>query len=88
MSSPAPPAQLSFEEAIAELEDIVSNMERGELPLETALALFERGVKLVNHSQLTLKQAEQKVQMLLDNETSQALVDIATAADTGSGSAD
>ena len=88
MSSPEPPAQLSFEEAVAELEDIVSNMERGELPLETALALFERGVKLVNHSQLTLKQAEQKVQMLIDNDTSSALVDIATSDATGNGSAD
>lgn len=85
MSTPKQPEQLSFEEAVAELEDIVANMERGELPLEEALASFERGVQLVNQSQSKLKQAEQKVQMLVNNGASQELVDVVATADEGNG---
>lgn len=56
---------LSFEESMQELESIVKQMELGELPLEDALQRFERGIQLARHSQQKLKQAEQKVQILM-----------------------
>jgi exodeoxyribonuclease VII small subunit len=56
---------LSFEESMEELEIIVSAMEQGDMPLEEALTKFERGIQLTNNSQQKLKQAEQKVDILL-----------------------
>lgn len=56
---------LSFEDSMQELETIVSSMEEGDIPLEEALTQFERGIQLANHSQQKLKQAEQKVDILL-----------------------
>ncbi|TDF39799.1 exodeoxyribonuclease VII small subunit [Alteromonadaceae bacterium M269] len=56
---------LSFEDSMQELENIVSAMEKGDMPLEDALTNFERGVQLANNSQQKLKQAEQKVEILL-----------------------
>jgi exodeoxyribonuclease VII small subunit len=56
---------LSFEDSMQELEAIVSAMEGGDMPLEEALTKFERGIQLTNHSQQKLKQAEQKVDILL-----------------------
>jgi exodeoxyribonuclease VII small subunit len=56
---------LSFEDSMQELESIVSAMEAGDMPLEEALTNFERGIQLANNSQQKLKQAEQKVDILL-----------------------
>lgn len=58
----------SFEHALAELEDIVSQMESGEISLEASLEKFERGIKLVRASQQQLSNAEQKVKILLSND--------------------
>jgi exodeoxyribonuclease VII small subunit len=55
----------SFETALAELEQIVTRLESGELPLEDALNEFERGVQLARQGQVKLQQAEQRVQILL-----------------------
>jgi exodeoxyribonuclease VII small subunit len=57
--------QPTFEVSIAELAEIVENLEAGELPLEDALALFERGMKLVKTSQGILDRAERRVEQLL-----------------------
>lgn len=57
----------SFEKALAELEQIVSHLESGDLPLEDALNEFERGVALARQGQTTLQQAEQRVQILLSD---------------------
>lgn len=57
--------QLSFEEAMDRLEIIVSQLEKGELPLEDALALFEEGAGLMKQCSKALDQAEQKVAKLL-----------------------
>lgn len=57
---------LSFEDAMQELENLVDEMEKGELPLEKALEKFERGVSLARSSQTILKDAEQKVQILMN----------------------
>jgi len=54
-----------FEQALAELETVVERLEHGELPLEEALRQFERGVELARSCQESLKQAEQKVEILL-----------------------
>ena len=55
----------SFETALQELEQIVSRLESGALPLEEALNEFERGVQLARQGQVKLQQAEQRVQILL-----------------------
>ncbi len=58
----------SFETSLSELEQIVTRLESGELPLEEALNEFERGVQLARLGQQTLLQAEQRVQVLLNDE--------------------
>ncbi len=57
---------LNFEESLAELEQLVERMEQGNLPLEEALKLFERGIQLTRASQTALREAEQKVRVLLE----------------------
>jgi exodeoxyribonuclease VII small subunit len=70
-SSPEPesPSQaaegVSFEAAIKRLSEIVQTLERGELPLEESLRLFEEGVKLSRVSQQRLDAAEKRVEQLL-----------------------
>ena len=66
---------LSFEQALLELEQIVGHMEQGDIPLEQALANFERGVSLARHSQKKLSQAEQKVKILLSQQQDAPLSD-------------
>jgi exodeoxyribonuclease VII small subunit len=56
----------SFEESLAELEQLVERMEQGQLPLEEALKLFERGIQLTRGCQKALQDAEQKVRILLE----------------------
>ncbi len=58
----------SFETALKELELIVTRLESGELPLEDALNEFEHGVQLARQGQQTLQQAEQRVQILLNDD--------------------
>lgn len=57
--------ELDFEHALAELEALVEQLERGELTLEQSLERFERGVQLTRHCQQALQQAEQRVMALL-----------------------
>ena len=54
-----------FEECLDRLEKIVTEMEKGEIPLERALALFEEGIKLSNSCRGELEAAEGKVEILL-----------------------
>ena len=56
----------NFEQALEELEALVSAMENGDLSLEESLKAFEKGVKLTRECQTALQQAEQKVQVLLN----------------------
>lgn len=58
---------LSFEEALSDLENIVQTLEKGDVSLDESMTLFERGLKLSQHSQTKLKDAEQKVQILTEN---------------------
>jgi len=55
----------SFEESLKQLESIVGKLERGDLPLEESVRLFEEGVKLSDACKTDLETAEGKVQMLL-----------------------
>jgi len=55
-----------FEESLAELEQLVERMEQGNLALEESLKLFERGVQLTRTCQKALKEAGQKVSILLE----------------------
>jgi exodeoxyribonuclease VII small subunit len=60
-----PPETASFEDAIKRLTEIVHTLERGDLPLEESLRLFEEGVKLSRVSQDRLDRAEKRVEQLL-----------------------
>ena len=56
---------LNLEKALADLEDLVDELEAGDLPLEKAMKKFEDGIKLTRNCQVALKEAEQKVEILL-----------------------
>ena len=60
--------KFEFETAINELESIVKNIEQGGLRLEESLNLFAKGVSLTKECQKTLKEAEQKVQILTNGQ--------------------
>lgn len=55
---------MSFEEAMAALEAVVSQLERGEVPLDQSVALYERGAALKAHCAAKLKDAEEKVELI------------------------
>ena len=57
-------AAMSFEEAMAALEQVVSALEEGEVPLEQSIALYERGAALKAHCAGKLKDAEEKVELI------------------------
>lgn len=57
---------LDFEQALVELERVVSAMEAGNMPLEESLKAFEQGVRLTRECQQALQEAEQKVELLLN----------------------
>lgn len=56
---------VGFEQSLAELESLVEQLERGDLPLEKTLEQFERGIALTRNCQKALQDAEQKVEILL-----------------------
>ena len=62
------PAKKSFpfEESLARLESLVEKMESGDLSLEDSLKTFEEGIKLTRECQQALKSAEQKVNLLIE----------------------
>ena len=57
----------NFEKSLLELENIVNKMEQGELSLEQSLDSFEKGVQLTKQCQSLLKNAEQRVSKLIEN---------------------
>ena len=63
-SAGSPPDAPSYEEALKKLEDLVEDMESGDLPLETLLGRFEEGTRLVRFCQAKLAEAELKIQQL------------------------
>ncbi|PCS21440.1 exodeoxyribonuclease VII small subunit [Candidatus Enterovibrio escicola] len=72
------PENMTFEDTLKELDVIVNALESGELPLDSALKQFERGISLARQGQKTLTDAEQRVEILLaqdDNTPLESFVD-------------
>jgi len=61
-------AELKFEAAIAELENLVRTMESGEMELEASIAAYQRGVELLKHCRSQLDAAETQIRILEDGE--------------------
>ncbi len=70
-----------FEAALDELEKLVDKMEQGDLSLDDSLKYFERGIQLTRTCQQALKDAEQKVQILLEKNGSTELESFDSDAD-------
>ncbi|MEP1142738.1 MAG: exodeoxyribonuclease VII small subunit [Henriciella sp.] len=60
-----PVKEMSFEEALAELETIVRQLEQGDVELEQSIAIYERGAELKKHCEGRLKSAELKVEQIV-----------------------
>jgi len=58
---------IDLEKSLADLEALVEELESGDLPLEKAMQKFEQGIKLTRGAQAALKDAEQRVQVLLQS---------------------
>ena len=56
-----PISKMTFEQAMSELERIVTQLERGDVPLEDSISLYEKGAELKKRCETKLKEAEQKV---------------------------
>jgi len=65
MKKSPPPEELTFEQAMARLEEIVQELDRGDLALEAALALFQEGNALRETCERKLAEAEASVEQLL-----------------------
>lgn len=59
--------KFNLEKSLADLEELVEELESGDLPLEKAMKKFEEGIKLTRGCQAALKEAEQKVEVLLES---------------------
>ncbi|MBT5219990.1 MAG: exodeoxyribonuclease VII small subunit [Woeseia sp.] len=57
--------KIDLEKSLADLETLVGELESGDLPLDKAMKKFEEGIKLTRGCQKALKEAEQKVEILL-----------------------
>lgn len=69
--SPPKKRELTFEEGLSRLEELIRQLERGELDLDTSLAVFEEGIKLSRNLNQKLTQAEKKLELLLKDENGQ-----------------
>lgn len=73
--APSPPrkvSELSFEEALAELETIVANLEQGKATLDAAISSYERGAALKQHCEAKLREAREKVERITLDAAGQA----------------
>ena len=59
-----PPAEMSFEKALEELESLVARMEDGKLPLEESLAAYQRGAQLIKFCESKLADAQARIAIL------------------------
>jgi exodeoxyribonuclease VII small subunit len=67
--------KFNLEKSLADLEELVDELESGDLPLEKAMKKFEAGIKLTRGCQTALKEAEQKVEILLKSADGEDLED-------------
>lgn len=70
--------KLDYETAVAELESLVERLEQGDVSLEESLKLYEKGVLLSRDCQQQLTDAEQKVQILIEQTSQANLIDFET----------
>ena len=70
---------VNLEKALSDLESIVDELESGDLPLEKAMKKFEEGIKLTRNCQSALKDAEQKVEILLQSAGGEEVLENFTA---------
>ncbi|MBA3715498.1 MAG: exodeoxyribonuclease VII small subunit [Pyrinomonadaceae bacterium] len=73
-STASEPKNQDFETSLASLEKIVRELERGDLPLEKSLELFERGVRLSRVCQERLSEAERRVEVLLRDDEGRLVI--------------
>ena len=69
------PETTTFEQALAQLEQIVQRLEKGELPLEESLRLYEEGIRLSRLCHGKLEEAEGRIEMLLKDARGEAALD-------------
>ncbi|MCX6571788.1 MAG: exodeoxyribonuclease VII small subunit [Candidatus Aminicenantes bacterium] len=74
---------LTFEKALADLEQIVAKLEKGGISLNESLALFEKGVKMARFLRGELDKAERKVEILLKDDKGNLKAEDFDAADVG-----
>ncbi len=68
-AKPADVTKMNFEDALNELETIVAQLERGDIPLEKSIEIYERGAVLRRHCEARLKDAQLKIdRIVLDGE--------------------
>ena len=75
MSGPVPPPTETFEAALKQLEEIVQKLERGELPLEESLKLYEDGIRLSRLCHAKLEEAEGKIELLMKDAKGELVLD-------------
>ncbi len=63
-TSDKPVGEMSFEEAMKALESIVTQLERGDVPLDQSIALYERGAALKKRCETKLNEAQEKVAVI------------------------
>ena len=61
--------ELSFEEAITGLTDIVGRIEQGQIPLQDSLQQYERGMALIKHCRTILQKAEKRIEKITEEQT-------------------
>lgn len=70
-------APQSFEAALRQLEEVVQKLEKGELPLEDSLKLYEEGIRLSRYCHAKLEEAEGRIEQLLKDARGEAQTDAA-----------
>lgn len=79
------PKTKSFESSLEALEQIVRELEQGDLPLEKSLELFEQGIRLSRECQERLGQAERRIEVLLRDQQGNPMTRDFVGADDGNG---
>ncbi|MDH5218326.1 MAG: exodeoxyribonuclease VII small subunit [Gammaproteobacteria bacterium] len=86
MAKKAKPA--NFEQSMSDLESIVTQMEKGDMSLEESLAAFEKGVELTRHCQTSLKDAEQRISILVEKASGDSVEPFESDKDTSTNAND
>ncbi len=73
MSQDANKKEITFEEAISELEKIVEKLEKGDLPLEESIDVFQRGMELSRFCTRRLDEIEKKISVLIEKENGEVV---------------